>query len=747
MNFKNSVGFIVAIAVCVVIFASCLVPAVMSVTEEKATYYNTGSYFATAGGEDTHTIVVSASGNTFIITTDGKTDRTPSFGTYNPGGVRTASAIAIGVYEAYNDDGVLTSQAGVTPTASKTVDQFRTLALAGNSGVTTGTYQLWNFEQYTLNKIMNITVMGNTDSQYMMGAGTVTGSASATTGGTTAPYTKSANAPDPVSIFLENDYGSLWEVVGDVKTNNFILIAGNTLGGKTIDTINNVLSDSFTIPSDNGSGVTKKIITGIDIANAEVFGIPTSFGDSQVAGSDGNGINDAMWSLPGNNIVLGIGGHFGEGVNDGTFAFNTGFGTSTSNVAIGSRMTYVMTDYTPTKTNYGYVISFGTDGNTITGVQALVDGVLTDENPTGTTLNSFWNFDSETGIGPFGSYYVAINLTDVDTESDTDYLAETMLGTKKGQVAYVLDPSDWTKTLGGTSYTSGNYNVMLVVPTVYWGVSDSKLYMTNDPATFADVEGLEMQPYAHTYTVDPSVDTKNPMTTSSASLAIGEDSIVRLYETGDVYIIKSNGMTKIGQASGDNTVTFTITGTTLGYTINNVDYTEANYLAYIADKGNYVYAQNPFVVPDTDIIIIGGYAYDLEVKDGDDVNDLVDIGYCASGVMDSESENYLAVTATLNPVSKNGYTVTETDITVNLTEVKTNLNQVNSVLFTTAWDDSGTDKGDSVATYTYFLVPEKIEYTNPNFVENTMWATLIVLVGTLAIIGVVLAVVRGMGRE
>ena len=723
MNFKNSVGFIVAIAVCVVIFASCLVPAVMSVTEEKATYRNTGSYFATAGGEDTHTIVVSASGNTFIITTDGKTDRTPSFGTYNPGGVRTASAIAIGVYGGnVNTDGLLVSQAGKTYTTNESRTTLTDAARNGNIGNTVGTYEILDYLQYRLYTIMGLTVLGSMNMETMMGPGINT--LPSETGLKNTAYSASTDNTDVVNIFIESAYGQGFQT----KLNN-VLVEGskitisNVLGGLSIgsEIKANHIIEYNSMPTSTGYFDTVLIDDELSLIPLTVTNDTNEIGRYYFDSGSNRGIrigpNSSFLSMYASRSIGGI------------------------NAEEGARLTYVMTDYTPTSTDYGYVITFNEGGNEITGVQALVEGVLTDKNPTGTTLNSYWDFDSETGIGPFGSYYAAINLSD---GANTDDETEARLSTQKGAVGYILDPTDWTKTLAGTSYTSGEYNIMLIIPTVYWGVNDGKLYMSNSPDTFSSVEGLEMAAYAHTYTVDPAVDTKNPMTTSSASLAIGEDSIVRLYETGDVYIIKSNGMTKIGQASGDNTVTFTITGTTLGYTINNVDYTEANYLAYIADKGNYVYAQNPFVVPDTDIIIIGGYAYDLEVKDGDDVNDLVDIGYCASGVMDSESENYLAVTATLNPVSNHGYTVTETDITVNLTEVKTNLNQVNSVLFTTAWDDSGTDKGDSVATYTYFLVPEEIHYSNPSFVENSMWIVLLILVGTISIVAVVVAIVRGM---
>lgn len=732
MNAKNSALLIISVVVCVVILASTMLPAIQTSTEKTARIGNTGSYFAAVDSSGTiHTINIAAGQGSFVITTDGKKDITPSMGTYNPGGQYVTNAIAIGVYEAYNDDGVLKSIAGVTPTGGIAIDTYRTYALAGNDKNTIGTYQLWNYYQYTLDKLMALTVIGNTDSQYMMGPGkSASGGSDLETGLTSSAYTKSATNDDSVSIFIENDYGSKWELVGDTVFYNYVMSAGNTLGGKSVNsTIDNKLTSTITMPDSlNGA-----YINGIYLGSDSI-GVPNSYSDT--IGTSGQSINDATWTNS-NYRLLSVGGGF-DGDKDGIFAFGANTTRNNTNTIFGSRLAYVLTDYEPTTTNYGYIITFGTNGNTITNVQALVDGVLTDTNPTGTTLNSYWDFDTNTGIGPFGAYYVAINLADVDTESDTDYLAETMLGTKKGQVAYILNPSDWTETLAGTSYTSGNYNVMLVVPTVYWGVSEQKLYMTNDPTTFANVEGLELQPYAHTYTVDPSVDTGNPVTTASATVVYGDEYIVRLYSTGDVYLITTNNMVNLGQVSGENTVTITVTDDVLGYTpAGGSAATVDGVLAYIASSGEYVQCKNPYYSTSQTgaKFIIGGYANNLATT----TEDVVDIGYCTTVTASDLSIGAITV---LDPVSDASNTVsTNGAVWQESTLIESDLYKVGDLKITTTWSDTGT----STATYNYYLAPAVVEYNNPAYVDNPMWGTLIVLVGTLCLIGVVLGAVRIIG--
>lgn len=76
-----------------------------------------------------------------------------------------------------------------------------------------------------------------------------------------------------------------------------------------------------------------------------------------------------------------------------------------------------------------------------------------------------WTWDSTTGLGPFNSFYAAFDIND----------GNKMIG--------ILKPDDLTKLLDDTTLASlgGNYNIMWVLPTVYWSASGNTLTLTNDP--------------------------------------------------------------------------------------------------------------------------------------------------------------------------------------------------------------------------------------------------------------------------
>ena len=90
--------------------------------------------------------------------------------------------------------------------------------------------------------------------------------------------------------------------------------------------------------------------------------------------------------------------------------------------------------------------------------------------------NAIWNFDSN-GYGPFNSCYAAV---DVST----------------GQIAYHLEPNNLKRVMGATSDLSTNelalYNIVWLIPTVYWSVSGDSLILSND--------SNEGEAYAHTTT-------------------------------------------------------------------------------------------------------------------------------------------------------------------------------------------------------------------------------------------------------
>ena len=147
----------------------------------------------------------------------------------------------------------------------------------------------------------------------------------------------------------------------------------------------------------------------------------------------------------------------------------------------------------PEPVNYQYIIKQDTAGTQVADVQVYVNGAWTSEMSSDTEMNPYWNFSS--GLGPFNSFYAAINLYEQSNEDD---LVEQRINTKVGGIAYVLNPENLTQTMQGTSFTPAYYNVMLVIPTVYWysvnnsGNTQNYLLMSNqkEDGNFGDYAGL-----------------------------------------------------------------------------------------------------------------------------------------------------------------------------------------------------------------------------------------------------------------
>ncbi|MBR6214537.1 MAG: InlB B-repeat-containing protein [Candidatus Methanomethylophilaceae archaeon] len=127
--------------------------------------------------------------------------------------------------------------------------------------------------------------------------------------------------------------------------------------------------------------------------------------------------------------------------------------------------------------------------------------------------SEFFKFDELTGIGPFNSFYAAINIGDTSHNGD-----EHKLSSVNGQIAYILnaynlDQAIISDTEGVGAYTGlkdnvayydewehSDYNVMLFIPTVYWHAADkddsdeSYLWLTNKPNFFDTVPGEDVDP-------------------------------------------------------------------------------------------------------------------------------------------------------------------------------------------------------------------------------------------------------------
>jgi len=138
--------------------------------------------------------------------------------------------------------------------------------------------------------------------------------------------------------------------------------------------------------------------------------------------------------------------------------------------------------------------------------------------------NQYLRFDQKTGLGPFNSYYVALNIGDTQSNGD-----EYKTSSGNGEIAYILNPYNLKEAIiskdGGVRqpyadnateveyYEIGhltNYNIMLMIPTVYWHSDGntsgtSHLWLSNRPDYFSDdswdtlkVSKDKMVAYAHT---------------------------------------------------------------------------------------------------------------------------------------------------------------------------------------------------------------------------------------------------------
>lgn len=553
---------------------------------ETETYQNTGPFFALTDESGTaHTISCTLSDGMYYVTTDGETARTMEQYVAPTRGI--APAIGIGVYKAYDNNGVLISRAGVNPTTTHTLDEFRTLALAGNTDVTAGTYQLWNYYQYTLNKLMSLTVMGNTDSQYIMGSGIVSSSKMLPNGLTDSAYTVSTSKTTAVCLFIENSWGNINEFIGDTYQNNYILSAGNTLGGNALADVESTLSQTVTIPSANGT-------VGRIYYTSDSIGTPRYNGSG---GNPGEAINDA-YTVDTGYCTVGVSGRWAGNMSAGLFCYYANNPFDYGADRFSTRLAYVMTEGEQPTADYGYKIQFAEVSNKtiISDVQVQTDEGWVSCMPDGTTLNDFWSFNPDTGVGPFGAYYVAINLASGSNNDDTEV---SRISTEKGEVAYRLNPYNLKQTLEGYTYSPSQYNIMLVIPTVYWYTdTDAKeVYMSNTPDRF---NGITMRAYAHEYTIDPDVDTGNPPKAvyyESDTIAVGNNGVLALYENGDVRFITSDDTIQIGNAS--DTVEMTLTNGTLTYTGGTAEGIEL----YAVATGEYVACPQPSISNESEIWI------------------------------------------------------------------------------------------------------------------------------------------------
>ena len=530
--------------------------------------------------------------------------------TYTDNGVVGHSpAIMIGVYEGYvytqGTTQVFSSQSGLTQDNTQhSAQSYSNYAQIATQGVTNGSYVLCNYYMWTLYKMMGWTVMGNTDSQYMMGDGWVGGtdaglSGGATTGLTDSAYQKANDNKSPVSLFIENPWGSRNEFIGDASTSNGVLIAGNSLHSPlTVSSIVNVLSESVTLPTNSG-------VYNTFSYSSEVFG--TIVSNKTPYDSPGEGINDKVYSNTDSNKNITVGGGSGDkeaaGLSGG-YTLRPFTEASTNNVG---RLAFFVTDstYTPISgadDDFAYILSYNING-TIQNVQSIENGVATSYMPTGTTLNEYWNFDT---------------VSDINIPSLSD-------------------------------------------------------------------------------------------ATNSVDLAVGSDSILQFYNSGNVVLQTATGTVDLGRVNDvtPTPVTVTVQNGVMTYTEADSTVGTVNILLYKANEGDYVYGQNVKLLNDLSQgnVYVGQYQYGVTTANG--TKDIGAIGTFTSQTETvGEGEDATEVTTVVPDVALfNTANVSTSTVTSSITQGQYYAT-INSISIATEFSDS-----DSVDyTVTGFYAPKTQTY-------------------------------------
>lgn len=226
--------------------------------------------------------------------------------------------IAIGVYEAskktIGSTDVLVSTSGTTPLVSSTRATFRDYAnnqsvstVDGSSSNVNGHAMVWNFYQWELYKYCALAVMGGWDSQSIAGNGSSYGgspyydtpgllNAAGPYAGTKGSVSNTSYIQDPVKVFIENAWGSVYDFVDGVVINGRTIVVDTKSVPTDATSGANITAYSNVLPSSSGYGSSPSTTAG-------VWGMPTAN-----SGSSTSGLYDYVYVSSSDSRVLCVGG-------------------------------------------------------------------------------------------------------------------------------------------------------------------------------------------------------------------------------------------------------------------------------------------------------------------------------------------------------------------------------------------------------------------------------------------------------
>ena len=288
------------------------------------------------------------SSGSLVLTNDSSAGGTAYAHTING---KTYEYIGIGVYEAstktVGGSTILTSTSGDTPLVNQTRATFRDYA--NNQSVSTdglgtdGYAMVWNFYQWELYRYCAVAVMNSWDSQSVAGNGSVYGGSpyydtpgfldsSGPYAGTKGDIKDGSYTQDPVKVFIENAWGSIYEFVDGITFYNwsyYIDQSAIPTDGTSGAYINKA---STTLPKYDGYGSHPS-------TEVMVWGMPES-----TSGSSTSGLYDFIWTDSAKcNLCVG-GGSSNELSNAPIYGLNFVSATdslSINHADIGGRLAFV----------------------------------------------------------------------------------------------------------------------------------------------------------------------------------------------------------------------------------------------------------------------------------------------------------------------------------------------------------------------------------------------------------------------
>lgn len=221
----------------------------------------------------------------------------------------------VGAYKAYMTGSKLYSRSGVTPTTSKSSNEFDTYASARGTG-----YQRIDFQQHCVIALMLYAKYGNRNLQAVLGAGGATYSPATTTGGTNSrgnKDTEKASSGYVNGLGLEGVFGGIYEWVKGVVINNRVWTITDPDGSQR--TVN--------------AGTTDGWIKNVAAENGPFFDmVPTVVG-----GSETTHYSDYYYQSSGSSLVLAR-SYNDSNTNGGVAYANANNDASNSNY--GSRLKF-----------------------------------------------------------------------------------------------------------------------------------------------------------------------------------------------------------------------------------------------------------------------------------------------------------------------------------------------------------------------------------------------------------------------